>query len=61
VMVGSLDREDFRQIADRLAEELPQARHVVIEGAAHLPAMERPEATAQEIDRFLVSLDAGGA
>lgn len=59
VIAGSLDREDFRRIADRLAEELPQARHVMIDGAAHLPAMERPQATAREIGRFLASPDAG--
>ena len=46
---GDRDRADFRQIGERLAAELPDARSAVIEGASHLPAMERPEATAARV------------
>ncbi len=56
VLVGSLDREDFQRIAARLGAELPRSRSAAIEGAAHLPAMEQPEATAREIVAFLASL-----
>lgn len=31
-------------IAERLAREIPGARGAVIDGAAHLPSLERPEA-----------------
>lgn len=56
LMVGSRDVEDFRRCAEWLARELPDARHVVIEGAAHLPAMERPAETASAIEEFLAAI-----
>jgi hypothetical protein len=33
--------------------EIPDAEHAVIEGAGHLPALERPEATAGLVRKFL--------
>jgi 3-oxoadipate enol-lactonase len=53
VVVGELDKPDFREIAGRLAGEIPDAELVVIEGAAHLPALERPGETAKLVRRFL--------
>jgi pimeloyl-ACP methyl ester carboxylesterase len=53
VAVGERDTPDFRAIAERLARELPNAELVVIEGAGHLPSMERPEATLQVVKPFL--------
>jgi 3-oxoadipate enol-lactonase len=53
VAVGELDRRDFHRIAERLAREIPDARHTVIEGAGHLPALERPAATAALVREFL--------
>jgi pimeloyl-ACP methyl ester carboxylesterase len=53
VAVGERDKPDFRAIAERLARELPDAELVVIEGAGHLPSMERPEATLQVVKPFL--------
>jgi pimeloyl-ACP methyl ester carboxylesterase len=53
VVVGERDKPDFRAIAERLAEELPNAELVVIEGAGHLPSMERPEATLEAVKPFL--------
>ncbi|HKP20364.1 MAG TPA: alpha/beta hydrolase [Thermoleophilaceae bacterium] len=53
VGVGELDKPDFRAIAERLARELPNAELLVIEGAGHLPPMERPEETARAVRRFL--------
>jgi 3-oxoadipate enol-lactonase len=49
VAVGELDKHDFHQIAERLAREIPDARHHVIEGAGHLPSMERPRVVAELI------------
>ena len=45
VLAGELDVLDFRQIADRLARELPGAEGGArtIAGAAHLPSLERPD------------------
>jgi pimeloyl-ACP methyl ester carboxylesterase len=53
VGVGELDKPDFHAIAERLAREIPDTESVVIEGAGHLPSLERPEATASVICRFL--------
>jgi pimeloyl-ACP methyl ester carboxylesterase len=54
VIVGADDVEDFRRIARRLADELPGAGPVVtVEGAAHLPALERPDETARLLLAFL--------
>jgi len=53
VAVGERDKADFRAIAERLARELPDAELVVIEGAGHLPSLERPEATLELVKRFL--------
>jgi 3-oxoadipate enol-lactonase len=54
VAVGEDDIEDFHRIAARLADELPGAGPVVtIPGAAHLPALERPDETAQALLDFL--------
>lgn len=53
VAVGSLDKHDFQLIAERLSREIPGADHAVIEGAGHLPALERPDATARLVRAFL--------
>lgn len=53
VIVGEQDNADFREMAERLARELPNAEHVVIEGAKHLPSVERPDETAALVRRFL--------
>ena len=43
VAVGEHDMVDFIEGAERMAAALPQARHVVIEGAGHLAPLETPE------------------
>jgi 3-oxoadipate enol-lactonase len=53
VAVGEHDKADFHAIADRLVRELPDAEHALIPGAGHLPALERPEATAALVRSFL--------
>jgi 3-oxoadipate enol-lactonase len=53
VAVGELDKPDFHQIAERLAAEIPGATHRVIEGAGHLPALERQQETARLVRGFL--------
>jgi pimeloyl-ACP methyl ester carboxylesterase len=59
VAVGADDLDDFHRIAQRLAAELPNARAVVtIAGAAHLPALERPDEVAELLVGFLADLPA---
>ena len=50
VVVGSEDVEDIRAIAEKLAAEIPDARLERIEGAGHLPSLERPD----ELNRLLL-------
>jgi 3-oxoadipate enol-lactonase len=53
VVVGELDKQYFHHVAERLAREIPDARHVVVEGAGHLPALERPDETLRLVRQFL--------
>jgi pimeloyl-ACP methyl ester carboxylesterase len=46
---------DFRAIADRLADEIPTARQVVLD-TAHLPGLERPD----ELNALLLDFLASG-
>jgi 3-oxoadipate enol-lactonase len=53
VAVGELDKRDFHRIAERFAREIPDSRLAVIEGAGHLPALEKPGETARLVREFL--------
>jgi 3-oxoadipate enol-lactonase len=50
VLGGELDVPDIQLVADRLEREIPGARRATIEGAAHVPSMERPD----EFDRLVL-------
>jgi 3-oxoadipate enol-lactonase len=43
VVVGTEDLDDIKSIAEKLAAEIPGARLATIEGAGHLPSLERPD------------------
>jgi 3-oxoadipate enol-lactonase len=53
VVVGELDKADFRAIAERLAAEIADAELVVMESVTHLPPLERPDETARLVREFL--------
>jgi len=53
VAVGELDQPDMLAIAEKLAAEIPGARHELLAGVAHLPPMERPDEFARLIRDFL--------
>jgi pimeloyl-ACP methyl ester carboxylesterase len=55
IAVGELDQPDMVDIAQRLAADIPNARHVVLPGVAHLPPMERPAEFAQLVRQFIGS------
>ena len=56
VVAGADDVEDFLALAHRLADELPGAREVVtVAGAAHLPALERPDEVADLVVAFVAA------
>ncbi len=50
---GAHDVADFRQIAVRLARHLPDARHVELDWAGHLPSLERPDVVNAMLVDFL--------
>jgi len=43
VVVGTEDLDDIKAIADKLVSEIPGAGLVTIDGAGHLPSLERPD------------------
>jgi pimeloyl-ACP methyl ester carboxylesterase len=53
VLIGDLDVPDMLAIADLLVAGIPSARKATIEGAAHLPSMERPEEFTRLVLDFL--------
>ena len=50
VVVGTADVDDILAMADHLAAQIPGARLERIEGAGHLPSLERPD----ELNRLLL-------
>lgn len=53
VVVGDLDEEIGQQLARRLADTVPGARHVVLRGTAHLPMLDAPGALVDVLRRAL--------
>jgi 3-oxoadipate enol-lactonase len=53
VAAGELDMPDFRLGADRLAQQLPNARRAVIASAGHLAPLDQPEAFRELLLEFL--------
>lgn len=53
VVTGSEDRPELHDVAELLVRELPDARAAPIEGAGHLPSLERPEALNALLLEFL--------
>jgi 3-oxoadipate enol-lactonase len=50
VVVGTEDLDDIKAVAEKLAAEIPGARLTTIDGAGHLPSLERPD----ELNRLLL-------
>ncbi len=50
IVVGSEDVEDIHAMAEHLAARIPGARLAKVEGAGHLPSLERPD----ELNRLLL-------
>jgi 3-oxoadipate enol-lactonase len=50
VVVGTEDLPDIREMCDHLAAQIPGARLERVEGAGHLPGLERPD----ELNRLLL-------
>ena len=59
-LVGDLDMPDIHSIVDLVADGVPGAKKVVIEGAAHMVNMEQPQAFDDAVVEFLSSITPGG-
>jgi pimeloyl-ACP methyl ester carboxylesterase len=59
VLVGRLDVEDIRFVDEGLAERLPDARLLWLDGVAHLPHFEGEPTTLRTIADFVDGLPAG--
>ncbi len=53
VIVGESDIPDFRLTADLLAENLPNARKLVLPDCGHVPPLEQPQAFNKALIAFL--------
>jgi len=56
VIMGENDSEDLIKLADRFAAEIPNARLVTIQNAAHLPRLEHPDQFNRIVSEFLATL-----
>ena len=56
VISGTVDRMTPLKYGRYLAEEIPDARLLVVEGAGHMVTLEEPEAVAAAVRRFLEEL-----
>jgi pimeloyl-ACP methyl ester carboxylesterase len=57
VIDGELDIADIGLAADLLADRLPRVERVRLAGAAHLPALERPDGVATLVRDFLTRVE----
>ncbi|MEU3049490.1 alpha/beta hydrolase [Streptomyces sp. NPDC006984] len=53
VVSGAHDMADFREIAARLPDQMPHAKHVELPWAGHLPSRERPAKVVELLKGFL--------
>ncbi len=56
IVRGEDEVEELAKETDRLAEQIPGARRVVIQKAAHVLPLEQPEALASAVTAFLSEL-----
>jgi len=57
VIDSTLEHPEVRRAAQEMAEAIPNARRVTIEGAAHVPNFEQPAAFNRALLDFLATLD----
>jgi pimeloyl-ACP methyl ester carboxylesterase len=58
VVIGTLDTADTRAVADHLAAHVAGARKAPIDGTAHLPSLEKPDAFNRALAAFLDEIGA---
>lgn len=53
IVVGSLDHPELHRAAREMAERIPAAEQVTMEGCAHVPSFEQPEVFLSHLMNFL--------
>lgn len=53
VVSGAHDLDFFRDVAEHLADRIPQTRHIALSWAWHLPSLQRPETVTELMRAFL--------
>lgn len=56
IVLGERDLPDFHAIADRIADNVPDARKIVLSGVGHMANMEAPEQFNADVLTFLASI-----
>jgi pimeloyl-ACP methyl ester carboxylesterase len=56
VIVGEEDIADFQQISEKICQQVPRARKLVLPGVGHMANMEAPEQVSQALLAFLAGL-----
>lgn len=56
VFLGERDLPDFHAIAARIAENIPDARTIILPGVGHMTNMEAPERFNADVLRFLATI-----
>jgi len=56
VIRGARDLPDFHAIADRIAEQIPDARKITLPDVGHMPNMEAPERFNADVLGFLAGI-----
>ncbi len=59
VVVGEQDVPKHQEIADTLAEKIPNAQKIIIEGAGHMSNMEDPQQFNRKVGKFLGHVSEG--
>jgi pimeloyl-ACP methyl ester carboxylesterase len=57
ILVGDLDVPDMLAISNRYEQELPNARRVLMRGAAHMPSLEQPAEFDRLVLDFMAEVD----
>ncbi|MGB0272588.1 MAG: alpha/beta fold hydrolase [Opitutales bacterium] len=52
ILTGANDPQ-YTKIGTKMADHLPSAKHITIEGAGHMPHLEAPSASATAVDQFI--------
>jgi pimeloyl-ACP methyl ester carboxylesterase len=53
ILTGSSDLPEVLLVNEHLAKNIPNAKHIIIDGVAHMINMEKPQRFNEEVKKFL--------